>query len=66
MNIKYKNYLLVGICCSVVLSLVRFTRLYGQVVPGKTISLFNGKNLEGWYTFINGEGGIMIPRGFLR
>lgn len=28
----------------------------GNIVPSKTIHLFNGKNLDGWYTFLQNRG----------
>src|SRR5690606_27209695 len=30
--------------------------------PHKTIQLFNGKNLEGWYTFLKGRGRDIDPK----
>src|SRR5665647_2210268 len=34
----------------------------GNIVGSKTINLFNGKNLDGWYTFIQNRGRNIDPK----
>ena len=43
-------------------STAKSTQNSGNIVRAKTINLFNGKNLDGWYTFIEKRGRDIDPK----
>ena len=53
---KFKR--LLNIYCSVIIGFISIANTNGQSGPAhdRTIPLFNGKNFDGWYTFIKDRG----------
>jgi len=41
-------------------STTKTPHVFDKIVHSKTVNLFNGKNLNGWYTFLQHGGVVMI------